>query len=324
MNGNDTPSISSNVAEQAMRWHFELQEPDVSPSTLAAWLSWRQAHPGHEQAWQRAQVFAQRMTDIRSPSQQHLAQATLRPTLSRRGALKQLGVLLAAGAGAWHLKDAEFAQDWSADYYSHIGEQRRITLPGDTHVQLNTDSAISTVFDRETQRINLLRGELLISRNKPGDNRLLSVGTEQGHVQAAAARFSLRQRSGFTQVSVYQGALAVTPSGQAHTPISLKAGEQLHFGSQGLLSRHTVAFNDPAWSQGMLVAQGQRLAEFLEDLSRYRRGHLACDPDLNALRVSGTFPLADPEKIIFAIADTLQLNVQQFTRYWVTLKPRVA
>jgi len=80
----------------------------------------------------------------------------------------------------------------------------------------------------------------------------------------------------------------------------------------------------PAWSQGMLVAQGQRLAAFLDDVSRYRRGHLACDPALADLRVSGTFPLDNTEKIIAAVADTLQLDVQHFTRYWVTLKPRMA
>ena len=88
--------------------------------------------------------------------------------------------------------------------------------------------------------------------------------------------------------------------------------------------RQTVALTAPAWTQGMLVAQGLRLADFLEDVSRYRRGHLACDPAIADIRVSGTFPLANTERIILAVADTLQLDVQQFTRYWVTLKPRMA
>ena len=74
----------------------------------------------------------------------------------------------------------------------------------------------------------------------------------------------------------------------------------------------------------MLVAQGQPLAAFIEDLGRYRRGHLACDPALAGLRVSGTFPLENTDKIIAAVADTLQLEVQHFTRYWVTFKPRMA
>lgn len=69
MNREDTLAISGDVAEQAMHWHLELQEPEVSEATLAAWMRWRQAHPVHEHAWQRAEVFARRMRDLRSPDQ---------------------------------------------------------------------------------------------------------------------------------------------------------------------------------------------------------------------------------------------------------------
>ncbi|VVO24655.1 FecR domain-containing protein [Pseudomonas fluorescens] len=317
-------TISGEVAEQAMHWHLELQERDVSEETLAAWMSWRQAHPVHERAWQRAEAFAQRMSDLRSPNQRALAHAALRPTLSRRTAIKQLGVLLAAGAGAWSMRDAALLQDLTADYHSRIGEQRRIVLADRTLVQLNTDSAINVVFQRETRRIKLLRGELSITRDKIAEGRSLSVETAEGRLEAAMARFSVRQRAGLTQVSVYEGALAINPSAQLRTSIAMKAGEQVMFNAQGVTTRHNIALTAPAWTQGMLVAQGQPLKDFLNELSRYRRGHLACDPPLANVRVSGTFPLANTERIIFAVADTLQLDVQQFTRYWVTLKPRLA
>lgn len=324
MKGSDTFSISGDVAEQAMHWHLELQEHDVSEATLAAWMSWRQAHPMHERAWQRAEAFAQRMSDLRSPGQRPLAHAMLRPTLSRRSAIKQLSIVLAAGAGAWCLKDTALLQDMTADYHSRIGEQRRLALLDNTQVQLNTDSAINVIFERETRRIRLLRGELLITRENIADGRLLTLETAEGLLEAALARFSVRQRAGFTQVTVYQGTLVIRPSLRRDLPVALKAGEQLSFNDQGVMARQSVTQTSPAWSQGMLVAQGQRLADFLDDLSRYRRGHLACDPALADIRVSGTFPLANTERIIFAVADTLQLDVQQFTRYWVTLKPRLA
>ncbi|VVP70803.1 Protein FecR [Pseudomonas fluorescens] len=324
MKANDTLSISGDVAEQAMHWHLELQEHDVSEATLVAWMSWRQAHPMHERAWQRAEAFAQRMSDLRSPGQRPLAHATLRPTLSRRAAIKQLSILLAAGAGAWSLKDTALLQDMTADYHSRIGEQRRLVLADNTRVELNTDSAINVLFERETRRIRLLRGELLITRDSIADGRLLTLETAEGRLEATLARFSVRQRAGFTQVSVYHGTLVLRPSLQTDIPVALKAGEQLSFNDRGVIARQAVALTSPAWTQGMLVAQGQRLADFLDDLSRYRRGHLACDPTLADVRVSGTFPLADTERVIFAVADTLQLDVQQFTRYWVTLKPRLA
>jgi transmembrane sensor len=324
VNGNDPLSIGADVAEQAMQWHLELQEADVSEATLAAWMNWRQAHPVHERAWQRVEAFTRRMSDLRHPDQRPLVHATLRPAMSRRTALKQLSVLMAAGAGAWSMKDSALVQDMRADYHSRIGEQRRFELVDHTRGQLNTDSAIRVAFERETRRINLLRGEMLISRDSSADGRLLSVITAEGRLEAALARFSVRQRAGFTQVSVYQGSLVLTTAGASAQPVALKAGEHISFNDQGVLARQAIALTPPAWSQGMLVAQGQRLKDFLDDLSRYRRGHLACDPSLADVRVSGTFPLANTERIIFAVAETLQLDVQQFTRYWVTLKPRMA
>lgn len=316
--------IPGDIAEQAMHWHLEMSEREVSEDTRAAWMNWRQAHPMHERAWQRAEAFALRMSEIRSSSQRPLANAALRPTMSRRTVLKQLGVLLAAGAGAWSMRDASLVQDLTADYHSGIGEQRRIILTDNTQVQLNTDSAINVSFEREARRIKLLRGEILVTRDNAVDGRPLTVATAEGRLDVAMARFSVRQRSGITQVSVYEGALAFYPTAQSLAPVTLKAGEQATFNVSGLTARQSVALTPPAWSQGMLVAQGQPLKDFLEELSRYRRGHLSCDPRLADVRVSGTFPLANTERVIFAVADTLQLDVQQFTRYWVTLKPRVA
>jgi transmembrane sensor len=316
--------IALDVAEQAMHWHQELQEREPSAATLLAWTHWRQAHPSHEHAWRRAEAFAQRMSDMRHPGQQYLARATLQPTLSRRGALKHLSLLLGAGAAAWYLKDSELAQDWSADYHTGIGEQRRLTLADGTQVQLNTDSAIKVSMDRQARRIKLLRGELMIIRDQGAPGRLLSVDTAQGRLDVAQARFSARQLLGVTQVSVYQGTLAIELAGARQAPIVLSAGEQARFSNRAVVSREAVAASAAAWTEGMLVAQGQPLAAFLADLSRYRRGHLVCDPAAANLRVSGTFPLAAPEQIILAVADTLHLEVRQFTRYWITLKGRTA
>lgn len=319
-----SPPISGDIAEQAMHWQLELQEPGASAETQAACMRWRQAHPVHERAWQRAEALAQRMSEMRSPNQRPLAHAALRPTMSRRTALKQLGLVLAAGAGAWSMRDTALLQDLTADYHSQVGEQQRHVLADNTQVELNTDSAINVVFEREARRIKLLRGEMLITRDKIADGRPLSVATAEGRIDVSQARFSVRQRTGVTQVSVYQGSLVINPMAQRQLAMTLQAGEQLSFNEQGLITRRAVALTAPAWTQGMLVAQAQPLREFLAELSRYRRGHLACDPRLAKVPVSGTFPLADTERVIFAVADTLQLDVRQFTRYWVTLQPRQA
>lgn len=216
-----------------MHWQLELQEPGVSTETLAACMSWRQAHPLHERAWQRAEALAQRMSEMRSPNQRPLAHAALRPTLSRRTALKQLGLVLAAGAGAWSMKDTAVLQDLTADYHSQVGEQQRHVLADNTEVELNTDSAINVVFEREARRIKLLRGEMLITRDKMADGRPLSVTTAEGRIDVALARFSVRQRTGVTQVSVYQGSLV----------INLNTFSQGSYAITNLLVRYEISRN---------------------------------------------------------------------------------
>jgi transmembrane sensor len=48
---------------------------------------------------------------------------------------------------------------------------------------------------------------------------------------------------------------------------------------------------------------------------------LRCDPAVADLRLSGTFPLGDPDAILQVIAQTLPIKLQFVTRYWVTLVP---
>lgn len=311
-------TLSLEAAEQAMHWQLELQAPDVSEQTRAQCQRWREQDPAHELAWQHSQRFFQRMQDVRVPAHQALVSAALRPALSRRQVVKHLAVLMVAGATAWSAKDSELLQHWTSDYSTTVGERWRIDLADNTQVQLNTDSAIDVQYTHERRQIHLLRGEILVDPN-PADNRPLWVQTAEGLTRAVSGRFSVRQRDGFTQLGADRGALSVQIPSRS---LVLQPGELISFDAHTVLARRPQRDGELAWRGGMIVAQGMRLEDFLEELSRYRRGRLACDPAVRGLRVSGTYPLADTDRILAALAQTLQLDVQHFTRFWVTLKPR--
>jgi transmembrane sensor len=76
-----------------------------------------------------------------------------------------------------------------------------------------------------------------------------------------------------------------------------------------------------AWSEGMLVASDMPLGEFLGELARYRAGRISCAPEVAHLRVSGTYPLGDTERILGALQRALPIRVRFFTRYWVSVQP---
>lgn len=312
--------LTLEAAEQAMHWQLELQAADVTEQTRAQWLAWRQQDPLNEQAWQHSQRFFQRMHEVRDPAHQALVSATLLPALSRRRVLKNLALLLAAGSVAWTARDAGLLQPWTSDFSTTVGEQWRIDLADNTEIQLNTDTAIDVNYSPDQRLIHLLRGEILVVPN-PLDARPLWVKTAEGLTHAAGGRFSVRQRNGFTQLGSDRQPLAAQIPSRS---LSLSPGEIVSFDQQTLLARRPQRAGELAWGRGMIVAEGLRLEDFLNELSRYRRGHLDCDPSVRELRVSGTYPLADTDRILTALQQTLELDAQHFTRFWVTLKPRRA
>ena len=55
---------------------------------------------------------------------------------------------------------------------------------------------------------------------------------------------------------------------------------------------------------------------------RYRPGLIVCHPAIADLRLSGVFPVADTDKVLAALANSLPVQVRTRTRFWVTVEPR--
>ena len=83
----------------------------------------------------------------------------------------------------------------------------------------------------------------------------------------------------------------------------------------------TVSFSADAWTQGLLIAERTPLVEVLEQLDRYRRGVLRCDPAVAGLQVSGSFSLDQPEASLDLLAKVLPVRVQRVFGYLATVVP---
>jgi len=318
--GADAP-LPVEVCEQAMQWWLDLQEADVDARALAAFAQWRGASRTHELAWQRAQALASQMSAFRQAGDVTLAKRALLacpdPAISRRRAMTGLAVLLAAAGGGWSARDTALVQQFSADYHTGVGEQQRVVLSSQLELLLNTRSAVNARRVEGNWHIDLLGGEVLMDTTATAP---LLLRADPLHASTTGARFSTRRMSnGAARLAVLSGTVQVR---SLHAPgtLLLKAGEQVHLGPRAVLERSALQASTLAWSEGMIVAHGQPLQAFLEDVARYRRGHLGCDDALSSLPVWGTYPLADTERIIAAVADTLKLDVQRFTRLWVNLR----
>lgn len=329
--------ISPAIARQAVHWLLELRPEDGSPTAAAdaqrtrqQWQAWMAADPQHARAWQRiAEVDGQ----LRGVPASVALQTLAAPGLQRRHAVR-LAVLLTAGAGGLLAarQSGLGAQAWqqlAADLSTGTGERRDTQLPDGTRLWLNTASAVDVRYSATERLIVLRAGEILVQSapdNAPdaatGTARPLRVRTAEGLVRAIGTRFTVRQHEGHTAVGVLQGAVDLTPAHSPQAPRRLTAGQQGRFTDQSTTTAEPLQEASSAWSDGMLVADDLPLAGFLAELARHRPGVLRCAPDAAALRVSGSYPLADTDRVLAALTLSLPVQIRTRTRWWVTVERR--
>ncbi|MDN5483967.1 MAG: FecR domain-containing protein [Pseudomonas sp.] len=312
-------NVSSQVAEQAVHWLLEMQQGTLNPRQQAAWQQWLNAHSEHQRAWEQIQRVNQRLRGVPSP----LAHAALNaPTsTSRRQALKLLLILGAGSAAAWSLRQQHILPPLTADYRSPVGQRRTVQLADGSQLQLNTGSAVDVHFDGQQRLVRLLEGEILLTAR--AGQAPLHVLTGQGLLSSQAARLTVRQFNDHTQLAVLAGQVEVMPNRYNGLALRVDAAQQVNFTRKGWDTPRPTDANSGAWADGMLVAAHMRLEDFLNELGRYRRGQLQCDPHVANLLLSGSYPLDDSERILDLLEISLPVKVRRFTRYWVTVQARV-
>lgn len=295
------------IAEQAVHWLIESQAEGFDQHlALERWLA---ADHEHQRAWAHIQQVNQRLRGVASP----VVHATLQapPSPARRRALKALLLVGVASATGLGLQQHNPLPGLMADYRSPVGQRRRLTLDDGSQLHLNTRSAADVRFDGQQRLVRLQEGELLLEA--ANDARPLRLRTGEGDLLLDRGRFNVRQFEGFSLVTVFSGSASV--AGQ-----SLLAGHQARFTGGGWQAIAPLDPNRAAWVDGMLVVSQMRLGDFIAELSRYRLGQLGCSERVADLRISGSYPLEDSERILAMLEVALPVKVRRFTRYWVSVE----
>lgn len=314
------PPLPTDALEEAAEWLMRLSENELSASERAEWERWKVSSPERGRAWARAQLLQSKLGGL-PPS---LAMSALdRPSNpQRREALGKLALLLAVmpvGWGSWKLAQS---QQWSADYRTRIGERRELTLADGSRLTLNTETAIDVQFDNQQRLVSLREGELLVQTAQDASRPFL-VSTRQGHMQALGTRFTVRERGARTHLAVLEGAVNVMLADNSQSaPLIVNAGQRTDFSAQQFGTLTLADRNVSAWTQGMLMADNMRLADFVAELTRYRRGFVRYDPALANLRISGAFPIADTQRTLNMLVQTYPVRASgHLNGYWVSLSP---
>ena len=317
-------AIAEDVQQQAAEWLTVLMSGEASEAEHAAWQRWRGADPEHERAWQHIDAVSRRFNGLHRGAAAQALAGTEQQAVNgkRRQLLAWLGVaagggLLAAQTGAW-----DGVRALRADYRTATGERREVVLDDGSVLSLNTDSAVNVRFDASHRLIELLAGEILVSSGHgAGSAAPLVVATREGLVRALGTRFVVRQQDGVSTVEVLESAVEIRPRDSAGAPLLLAAGRGVAFSRHAPDAPHVIGAYADAWSRGQLIVDDVTLGDFLADLARYRPGVIDCAPAVAQLRLSGVFPLADTQRILNMLPNSLPVQVRSRTRYWVTVEP---
>jgi transmembrane sensor len=305
---------------QAAKWLALWHSGAMTAAEKSELDDWRAANPEHEQAWQHAEVLAQKLTQV--PAE--IGMPVLDRKISRRDFIKPLAAFMVAIPSGMLVYRYSPWREWMADYRTATGERRQIVLEDGSQLLLNTASAVNIEYTQELRLIRLLAGEILIQTapdNAPV-HRPLIVQTAEGQLRALGTRFTVRQQAELTRLVVLEGAVQATPVAAKQQSGVIKAGMQSSLTAYELRTPKPLDETLTSWTQGMLYVVKMPLSEFVDELACYRPGIIRCSAEIAHLEVSGVFQLNNTDSILAALEDTLPITVQQRTRYWVTLSAK--
>lgn len=317
----DRRPIDPRIVNEASGWLVRLWSGEAGPEDEAACQRWRAADPEHERAWQRFQSLGARMLGVDAG----LARRVLLPGATapaRRRVLRALGAAVLLGGVVHNVRESGWWQQQACDVATLLGQRRELVLADGSRLLLDGDSAVDIRFDGDWRRIVLRRGRILVTSapDPAARYRPLVVDSAQGRVRALGTRFSVQQEAERSRVAVYEGAVELQPRHRGS--LRLERGQQGSFSLLQASLDGPSRESDLAWREGRLVAEQMRLADFLAELGRHRRGVLRCDPRVAELRLTGVFPLDDTDLALAAVTQGLPVQLHFVTRYWVTVQPR--
>ncbi len=310
------------LVDEAVKWLVLMHSGRFNEADAQRCAHWRGQSAEHQRVWESVEKLNRQFGSV--PGQ--LAMPVLnRPRVSenRRMMLKTVALAITVPSAAWLGYRAAPWDSLGAQYRTGTGERRDVALADGSQLSLNTSSAVDVAFDARERLVLQRSGEILIqtARDPQAVTRPFVVKTQQGSLQALGTRFIVRCTPDRTRLTVLDGAVRVQPLHSSETHI-VPAGQELDFSADRFGARVPASPGAGQWVQGVLYAQQMRLADFVNELGRYRPGILRCDSSVADIPVSGAFQLNNTDRILEALAQTLPVQLQFRTRYWVTVAAR--
>ncbi|MBP1876008.1 transmembrane sensor [Ensifer adhaerens] len=303
--------------DEALAWFVRLTSGEATAAERSAHATWMAASPSHRKEYEKLAGIWSDLDIVGDPrGQRGLPIASRSAAFGRRsflaGGAAMLGV--AGYVGLNGLPDFLLS-----DYETGTAELRELALADGSRVSLDADTAIAVDFIESRRSVQLLRGRAFFDVAKDA-RRPFIVEAGAGTTTALGTRFVVHRWSDTVTVSVEESAVSVMAPD--HSSAILQVGQNVSYGETGLGDVGDVDVqSETAWRRGKLIFKDRPLRQVIADVNRYRAGTIRIvDSELDNLRVSGIFEIANPDGVLGALSAALPVRVLRLTDYLVLLR----
>ncbi|HEX5458492.1 MAG TPA: FecR domain-containing protein [Steroidobacteraceae bacterium] len=323
----------------AADWLARLDRPEAPAGEHEAFEAWCRADPRHVAVYLRLLAVWNRLDALkppeRAPAGPHSDAARVpdgwarmadrrlhRPIWRRRTAF---AVALAAGLAAvvaglaWWQGSTPFQLGSGVQRYSTtLGGFRQITLADGSVVELNTDSELTVRLRRNERELTLLQGEATFEV-APDKSRPFIVVAGSTRVRAVGTVFNVQKSDASVEVLVTKGVVAVGPphDGTAdHFMLAIVDAGQMAIAASSHVTVQSLDQEEIArrlaWHEGMLLFNGQTLADVAAQFNRYNERKLViADPTVGRVRIGGYFRATDLDSFVRVLQERFGIVASQ-------------
>jgi len=192
-------------------------------------------------------------------------------------------------------------------YNTAVGEISDVSLADGSSLKLNTDSEVKVRFSSSERHVELLRGEVYFDVAKDVD-RPFVVTMRSDRVTAIGTAFNIDVTGASnTEVLVTEGQVRVNrvseSSQDTYEEVFLTPGQKVVIANnQPIVSEDSDIENQLAWRDGMIVFEGESLAQAINEIDRYTSlSFKIVDQEIATMPVGGFFRTGDLEQLLLIL-----------------------
>lgn len=323
------------IEAEASAWIVQFHNTRPTGEDMEAFHSWLRKSPEHRRTFEQLARTWNKLDGLSQlvfAEQDQQTTANIAPSTRLGGSLFRFRFAVAAAIlfvvfsvvvfSVRNAVDYPRPEQFSAKYTTAIGEQKQVALPDGSGMRLNTRSITNVSYGEDARLIHLVEGEahfdVFHNAEKP-----FVVYAGKIAVTAVGTAFSVYLKEDTVDVIVTDGEIKVaalpekvTDSqapdlnliDEAETVASFVEGQRAVFKDKIELVE-SIELEEIekklSWRDGMLIFEGDRLQEVVEEVSRYTPIRIVIlDSETRDLKIGGYFPAGN----IAPMLDTFEQN----------------